>query len=251
MYGFCADRDLETAGAGGLAANTVPLSSSERVVGGMGLNSETSQVRVHNEAGKEVKVPTNDGLYKPPHFEVVQSWRRDPITYPDPRTFRLKFAKPLVDVFMIEVGEINVPNVAATPPPNREFLLLNGLMRQKSAGSGGGYTFTPQREIDQTRSLHTMLTHNANDPGVDRSAVAWDATRYFEIDNYALARFNYDPTEPHQFHDREGWNRRTWFAHPIRRLEGLEFTLGDVHGDLYDMPTDENWSATLQIYSKA
>lgn len=244
-------------GAGGFAGHSVPLADPNRVVGGSGFNAETNPVRVHNDEGQVIEYPRQDGTYRPAHFEVVESWRRDPIAFPDPHTFRLKFSKPLLGVFALEVLEINVPNVdgGATNPANREFLLLNGLLKAVAipAVDGGGtrYNFQPQDQIPKDRSFHTMITHNANDPNVDRSDAAWDIVDHVQLDDYALGRYQYDSTKPYQHWNRTGWHRKTWFPTIIDQLDYLDFALADPLGNAYIMTTGAEWSATLQIFSKS
>lgn len=251
-YGIAARRNLMAfpPGAGGFAGHTVPLADPNRVVGSSGFNAETNPVRVHNDAGHLVDFPTHDGTYRPAHFEVVQSWRRDPVVYPNPFSFRLNFSKPLYEVFGIEIVEINVPNIDVVVPANREFLLLNGTLTEKSPGSGD-FRFDGQRDIPKDRSLHTMIAHSANDPNVDRSGPAWDDANHLQLDDFAFARFSYDATAAFQYWKREGWHRTTWFPTPITRLEGLDLCLSDVFGVPYDIPANEEWSATFQIFSKS
>lgn len=237
-------------GAGGFAAHTVPLANPNRVVGGAGYNSETNPVIPHRGDGSVVKMPEYDGTYRPAHYEVVQSWRRDPISFPEPYTLRLAFSKPMKNVFAIELLEMNAPNVAggSPDPAYREFLLLNGLMRNVD----GEYKFSPQGNIPKDRSFHTMVAHNANDPSVDRSDPAWDDVDYLQLDDYALARFPYDASKSMQhWKHGGGFHQVTFFPTPLMTLEYLDLTLADPRGDPYMMDTAEGWSATLEILSTA
>lgn len=236
-------------GAGGFAAHTVPLADPNRVVGASGFNAETNPTMARDDAGNVIDFPTQDGTYRPAHFEVVQSWRRDETTYPDPWTFRLNFANPLREVHAIEVVSLNVPNVdGGNPEPAfREFLLLNGLLRETSSGSGE-YRFRGQENIAKDRSFHTMVAHNMSDPNVDHGGTDLDN---LQLDDSALGRFQYDSTAPFQYWRSSGGIRQTtWFPTPITRLAHLEFTLADTFGEPYLMNTAENWTATLQIFSK-
>ena len=229
-------------GSGGFAARTVPASDAFRVVGDIGNNVETSHVIVHDDEGRVVNYPSVSGDYRPAHFEVVRSYRRDPDIYADAATFRLKFSKPLKSVFVIEVLEINVPN-ATVPPAHREYLLLNGLF-----DSNGKYH--PQANIPKDLSYHTMITHNANDPGVDRSPASNDAVDLYPYDDYVFGRFKYDSTASFQYWHRHGYHRKTFFPTPIPSLDYLDFSLADPEGTIYDIPAAQEWSATLQIFSK-
>lgn len=246
-YGIAARRVLmeNPPGAGGLAGHTVPEWDPKRVIGGTGFNAETVPVEVHDDTGALVKYPTGDGAYRPSHMEVVESWRRDPIAYPNAYSFRMNLSKPLREVFCIEIVEINLPNVDATPPVHREYLILNGTIR------GANNNFTPQPELPKDRQLHTMVAHSSNDPNIDRSAAAWNNTNRPQLDDYAFGRFPYDSTKPFQYWKREGWHRKMFAPTPIRNLGALEFSVCDVYGTPYDFAASEEWSCTLQIYSKA
>jgi hypothetical protein len=228
--------------SGGQAAHSVEPSSFTRTIGGMGTNVETNPVVVHDDEGRMVAFPNGDGSYRPAHFEVVHSTRRDPDIY-EANSFRLKFSKPLKYVFAIEVLEINVPNVDTTAPADREFLLLNGLYDAQGK-------FRPQDNVPKDRSFHTMITHNTNDPGVVRSSDSNDAVDRYPYDDYALGRYKYDASATFQFWCRSGWHRKTWFPTPIPTLDYLDLSLADANGTLYDIDPTDNWSATLQIFSK-
>lgn len=241
--GASARRNLlsQPIGAGGFASSTVDQAHVERVVGALGYNTETNPVVYHDDTGQPQR-RVLDGTFRPPHMEVVESWRRDPDNYIN-TSFRMSFSKPLRNVECIELLEINVPNVLVTPPANREYLLLLGLV-------GGNGELVPQANLAKDFSLHTMLADSANDPNVDKSSVAWQLAQRMQLDDYALFRGCYDSTKPFQYWKREGWHRKIFFPTPVRELATLEFTLMDPQGILYDMdPTDE-WSATLQIYSQ-
>ena len=242
--------DLLTATVGGGHAGAgVNPSDHANAVGNLGLNVETNPTVVHDDEGRAVYFPRGDGLYRPAHFEVVSSMRRDPDVYPNAYSFRLKFQKPLRYVFAIEVLEINVPNVETTAPANREFLLLNGLVTEQ----GGNFSFRPQDSIPKDRSFHTMLIHNADDRDLtdnNRSVESVAAKDLFPLDDYALGRYKYDATAPFQYWNRSGWHRKTWFPTPLARLDFLDFSMLDTTGVPYDFAEGDEWSATLQIFSK-
>jgi len=233
-------------GAGGFAARGVAPSHPYNTLGHLGVNVETNPRVVHDDTGRAVDSPGRDGTYKPPTLVVVESWRRDPVSYPNNYSFRLNFPRPLRDVEAIEVLEVNVPNVASTPPDHREFLLVNGLVVPKDAT----FVFTPQRAVAETLAFGTMVANTANDPNIDRSAVAWDDTDHFQLDDHAFIRLPYKTTDPMQYFTRDGWHRKSWFAHPIPCLNYLDFALTTVFGEPYDLPTAAEWSATLQIICK-
>ena len=228
-------------GTGGFAAKTVQKNAN--TINGVGTSTDNNPIVVHDDEGRMVPFPNSTGIYRPAHFEVVHSMRRDPDIFPRASSFRLKFSKPLRVVFAIEILQLNVPNVDSTPPENREFLVLNGLFNNQGK-------FVPQQNINKDRSFHTMITHNTNDPSVNRSAASNNAVDIFPYDDYALGRFFYDATEPFQKFNRSGWHRKTWFPTPLDKLDYLELTLADASGNEYDFPTGENWTATLQIFSK-
>lgn len=232
---------MQPIGAGGFASSTVDPAQVDRVVGAMGLNSETSPVIYHDDEGRPQK-RTLDGTFRPAHMEVVKSWRRDPDNYIN-TSFRLSFSKPMRGVECIELLEINLPNVDATPPANREYLLLLGLIDQNG-------DFVPQQNLPKDFSLHTMVADSANDPGVAKSSAAWQLAQQMQLDDYALFIGTYDSTKALQYWKREGWHRKIFFPTPISELANLEFTLMDSQGTLYDMASADEWSATLQIYSQ-
>jgi hypothetical protein len=236
-------------GAGGLTGLSVPLSDPNRTVGSIGFNHETNPMQPQSDNGQIVQFPKQDGTTRQAHFEVVQSWRRDLDNYPDPWTFRLKFANPLREVYAIEVLSVNVPNVdVGNPDPQfREFLLLNGLLRQTTPTSGE-YRFRPQENIARTHSYSTMVPHNFNDPNVNYGGTDADN---LQLDDAAFGRFQYDASRPFQYWRSEGgYHQTTWFVTPIPKLAFLDFTLADCFGAPYEMNATENWTATLQIISK-
>lgn len=219
-------------GAGGFAGRTVPLADPNRVVGSMGLNTETSPIEVRDDTGAIVPFPQHDGTFRPPDFVVVESWRRNRTEYPSPASFQLRMQNPKREVLAIDVLELNFPNVDSTVPTNREFLLLNGLVKDG--------TYSPQANIPR-HSFEVMLE--------EPKTTATLANTY-QYDTSALWRGAYDSTLSFQHWKREGWHRKTWFPEPIDRLTHLEFTVVDPQGTLYDFPTDSEWSATLQIFCK-
>lgn len=230
-------------GAGGFAGRTVPLSNPNSVVGYMGANNETNPIEVRDDTGSVIDFPARDGTYRPPHFEVVESWRRSTTQYPSPSSFRMRFQKPLSEVLAIEVLELNVPNVDAVVPPNREFLVLNGLLEAKDDGS---YNFAPQRNLLDQHTFSTMVAHDSNDPSASYNTGA----DYLQYSDFALLRKCYDSTAPFQYWKREGWHRKTWFVEPVKRLDYLDLSLATVFGDPYDIADDEDWSMTLQVLCK-
>ncbi len=206
------------------------------MVGNVGYNSETNPVTVHSDEGKEVEYPTGAG-WKPPHMEVVESWRRDTQAYPLVSSFRVDFSVPLHSVFCIEILEMNLPNVSSTKPAYREFLLLNGLF-------DGTKGFIPQREISKDRTYHTMKgTGYGSNPNVVGD---------FTYNEYAFGRFKYDENAGMQYWCRNGWHRKTFFPTPIPILASLDLSIADARGAPYDFGEEDNdeWSATFQIFAK-
>ena len=231
----------ESANSGGNAI------SSELGLGldmGIGPNLETNPVVVYNDEGRAIPVPTKDGTYRPAHFEVVQSFRRDPDVYPDAFSFRLNLSKPLRNVFCIEVMELNLPNADSTAPAHREFLILNGTM----VSEGGGYKFRPQ-PLSRDLSFHTATTYTPNSDKA-RSADSLAASNIPALDDYALGRYKYDSTANLQHWNRSGWKRTTWFPTPVAALDYIELSVVDPLGVPYDFAADEEWSCTLQILSQ-
>jgi hypothetical protein len=230
-------------GAGGFAGQSVEPSNVANTMGGSGINVETSPVVVHDDEGRMIPFPKGDGTYRPAHFEVIHSSRRNPDIYEFPDSFRLKFSKPLRGVFAIQLLEVNLPNVDATAPDDREFLILNGLIDTNGK-------FRPQENLPKDRSFHTMMMHDANDPGVVRSAASNAAIDIFQYDDYAFGRFAYDPTKALQHWNRSGWHRTTWFPTPVNTLDYIDFSVADANGNAYDFAPGDNWSATMMIFSK-
>ena len=222
--------------------------SRDVIVGNIGLNVENSPIVAHDDEGRAVQFPSNDGTYRPAHFERVHSYRRDPDVYADPFTFRLKFSKPLFKVFAIEMVELNLPNVDATAPAHREVMILNGLLKTNDGGST--YSFHPQDSLKGENTFNTMVTHNAGDPYVSRTAASETAVDHFHFDDSAFGAFPYDSNNAAQQFRRNGWHNKLWFPSTIPRLDYLDFAVVDSVGDPYDFPTNSEWSATLQIISK-
>ena len=235
--------------AGGYAGRTIDeayVAQELAARGNIGFNAETSTAIVpHDDEGSVVLFPVREGGYKPPHFEVVRSARRNPQVYPNASSFRLKFSKPLKSVFAIEVLDINVPNVDSTVPVDREFLLVNGLFdsdgnfkAQENIGGGAGI-------------FNAMMTHDTNDPGVVRNAASTAANSLYNWDSHALASFDYDATKSFQSWSRDGWHRTRYFATPVQNLDYLDLSLVDPEGNQYDFAVNEEWKCTLQIICKA
>lgn len=220
-------------GAGGFAGRTVPLSDPNRVVGSLGMNMETNPTEIRDDTGAVVDYPKHDGLFRPPDFVVVQSWRRNRTDFPNPSSFRLGFQTPKRHVLAIEVLETNFPNVNSTAPNHREFLIVNGLLAENGS-------LEPQTNIP----YHAMETMRA------RPQTGATLANTFQWDDYALWRGNYDATKGHQYWKREGWHRKTWFPEPIERLDYLDLSVVDSLGTAYDFATNAEWSATLQIFCK-
>uniref|UniRef100_A0A6C0IV31 Uncharacterized protein n=1 Tax=viral metagenome TaxID=1070528 RepID=A0A6C0IV31_9ZZZZ len=216
-------------GAGGFASHTASA-------------FETNPVRYHNQEGVSLSFPT-DGTYRPHHFEVVESFRRNPDKFLN-TSFRLAFSKPLHSVRSIELMELNIPNVAATPPAHREYLLLFGLY------NGVTGLFEPQRNLHHNGPYHSMISDDHYDPSVDRTTnPAWSFALSTPLCDYAIFRGHYDSAAVLQWADVSDFRRTMFFPSPID-LAYLEFTLMDPLGNLYDMDPADEWSTTLQIDSQ-
>lgn len=225
------------AGAGGIAGQSITAGD---YIGPMGFNgSEHNPRSVRDDTGAVVQYPVGDGSFKPPTIVVVQSWRRNTDEYPLPTSFRLNLPQTLRSVVGIEVLELNVPNVAGAVPDHREFLLLNGILR--------GSTFTPQRTLGENNlAFQTMVANTSKDP----SATVTDDANHLQLDDYALLRMPYDSSKALQYYSRDGWHRKSLFAHPMDKLTYLDFTLATVFGEAYAMNAAHEWSATIQIFCK-
>jgi hypothetical protein len=223
---------------GGLGEYAEPHPSFDG--GDFGLNAETNPMVAHDDQNNVV--PFYQGpKYKPPYYAHVDSSRRDCDAYPNPQSFRLKFDKPLRGVFSIELLDIVFPNVlsTATEPENRIVYLLSGIVTE--GGSGNDFN---AMQPDNLGVFHTMMPHTANDPAVDNSSLQ------FQLADYALAKFRYDPTQPNQFWERHDWHKTKHFHPPHNSLAYLDFALTDRLGNLYPMDRDDNWTASLMIMSK-
>lgn len=183
-----------------------------------------------NSDGQAARCP--DAQFQPPILVHIESGMRDVASYPNPATFRVNFPVELEHVYSIEVLSVNYPNPTVPPVTDRYLWLLNGLFM------GGNFKAQANTQ-DGGIFVAAVTSNNAPSSGATGGKA-----------NAALAKLDFDLTQPAQLWKRNDYRQIKFYKPALGKLKCLELTLAFPDGTPITLPQDTEWSVVLEIVAK-